>query len=198
MNIERIAKMLIAQLGLKTKISYEITEGMKGAAGFYMPQSDTIHLNITPQKGNFCVSSQSKNCGGATVDAIFTVVHEIRHAQQYAYPHSFSALVRKNLNYVLMYDGSAYKRTGDRWKTCQLKGESGYLLELYALSPMEIDANDFAYAWLSRYACQNGLDIQGEIDKVYDFWKPPFKYINEGEYEKIYNALFDFIEINAK
>ena len=179
-DLEDIARLVIAERKLCTTISTVIPESVQGAAGWYSVENDTVHID--------------KRCDDLSISEIYTMVHELRHAEQYTYPQEFSPLIGMNLSHVIMYDGTARKRSNDTWLTCKVSGEPDYLRELYLRSPMEVDANDFARSWLTRCLPK----CQQEIERSYMFWCPPFRLLSEADAEQLYWDLFNFIEKNAK
>ena len=141
------------QHGLDVTLSTSMPAGYETAFGTYVPETRTLHLNpdlpAAPRQ-----------------DALFTLYHELRHAEQYQHPERFSEAIRRSLPYVVLYDGACFKRQGDGWLSCRLHGDEAWFTRVYMSLPYELDAND----WACRQLADAGFPAAAE--EFRRFWIP--------------------------
>ena len=47
--------------------------------------------------------------GAPECEAMFYLVHELRHAEQYQHPERFDAMICESLPYVVLYNGTCFR-----------------------------------------------------------------------------------------
>jgi len=85
-------------------------------------------------------------------EAMFYLVHELRHAEQYQHPERFDAMIRVSLPYVVLYDGTCFRLRGETWQECRLDGGEERFRDAYLGFPYEVDANEFAAQRVKAFA----------------------------------------------
>lgn len=111
-------------------LSHEMPAGYEDAYGTFDVCQNTLFLNREYLAGD----EQWK----------IVFFHELRHAQQYKNGEDFSSDILESLPYVILYDGTCYKLSGNEWRMCKLDGEDAFR-DLYMSLPYEMDANRYAY-----------------------------------------------------
>lgn len=155
--------------------------GYESANGITNISQNKIFINL---KGNKKDNS---------IMPLFSLLHEIRHVIQYRYNEQFSPLLVRSLQYVIMYDGHAYKLVDNQWLECILQEEQDYCKELYLLSPNEIDANKYAYNYLLNII----PEWKEKLDAILNFWSPKYLYIAEEDVEFELKRIYDYIDKNT-
>ena len=146
-----LAESYCRQHDLAVALSTDMPAGYETAFGTYVPETETLHLN--PE-----LSAAPRQ------DALFTLYHELRHAEQYQHPERFSEVIRRSLPYVVLYDGTCFKRQGNGWLTCRLDGDEAWFTLAYLSLPYELDAND----WACRQLADAGFPAAAE--ELRRFW----------------------------
>lgn len=159
------------QHGLTLSLSTDMPEGYETAFGTYVPDTRTLHINAALLQG------------APRPDALFSLYHELRHAEQYQHPERFSAIIQQSLPYVLLYNGQCFKQTSNGWVSCQLEGDTAWFTRAYLSLPYELDANEYGCTLLER----DGLDEAAQ--SLRRFWIPSHPLSQED-----YIALFQQID----
>lgn len=118
---------------LALHLSFSMPVGYETANGNFDPACKTVFIN----------AKRLKNESDST--KAFFLFHELRHALQYLCPDQFSSTIQRSIQYIILYDGTCYKLTNERYLKCQLDGGEEYFTDLYLSLPHEVDANTFAY-----------------------------------------------------
>jgi len=137
---------------LSVTLSDIMPAGYETAYGTYVPETKTLHLNT------------ALLADAPPAEALFTLYHELRHAEQYQHPERFSQAIRQSLPYVILYNGQCFKQTAQGWHSCQLPGDEAWFTQVYLSLPYEQDANEDA----CRHLEQRDLDAS----KLRQFWLP--------------------------
>jgi hypothetical protein len=171
---------------LNAKISYNMPEGYGDAFGTYDDPTNTLFFNKS-----VCISEGLLCC-------LFTIAHEMRHAQQYKYPAKFSLEIQKSRNYAIIAPIKiGYKLSGDKWLECELPYDTDYLTELYLCNPNEKDANDYAYNYIMQIAKSN-QEIVSELNEYIKMWQPKYKYIRKEDEMLEISKIYAYIDAHAK
>jgi hypothetical protein len=171
---------------LNAKISYDMPEGFEDAFGTYDDPTNTLFFNES-----VCISEGLVCC-------LFTIAHEMRHAQQYKHPAKFSLEIQKSRNYAIIAPvKTGYKLLGDKWLECELPYDTNYLTELYLCSPNEKDANDYAYNYIMQTVKGNQEKVS-ELNEYIRMWQPEYKYIRKEDEMLEINKIYDYIDAHAK
>ena len=70
------------QCGLTLLLSADMPAGYETAYGTYVPETKTLHLNAETM------------ADAPPAEALFTLFHELRHAEQYQHPERFSEIIQ--------------------------------------------------------------------------------------------------------
>ena len=170
-DVEKIATNFCRENHLQIKFSADMPDGYETANGTFDITKNTLFFNTV----------MLAEAPDDTV--LFYLFHELRHTQQYTSPQSFSEVLRRSLNYVLMYDGTCYKLENGTWAECKLEGTDSYLSNAYLGQPYELDANHFAYEQVKKM-----LGPSQALDELYSFWVPKEKPTDD-EYMGIYREI---------
>lgn len=170
-DIQKIVSEFCSQHALQIKLSTDMPAGYETANGTFDITKNTLYFNaaMLAKAPDYAV--------------VFYLFHELRHALQYTCPQTFRAVIRRSLDYVLMYDGTCYKLVNGEWAECKLEGTAQALSDAYLGQPYELDANDYAYEQAKRL-----YGPSKELDELYAFWIPRMK-LSDAEYLKIYEKI---------
>ena len=86
--------------GLSLSLSFTMPDGYETAFGTFDSNSLTVFINKN-------LLNDREEFGQA-----FYLFHELRHALQYINPKSFNNIINESLSYIIMYDGTCYKKVG--------------------------------------------------------------------------------------
>lgn len=160
---------------LDMKLSFDMPSGYETANGTFDVETKTVFINAKYLKD---VPDYEK---------AYYLFHELRHALQYLCPDLFSNIIKRSLQYVIMYNGTCYKIINGKYHECSLEGEEEYFTSLYIGQPYEVDANTFAY--------ESVKEIYGgseELKKLYRFWAPE-QSVPDKAYDSIYSQIDELI-----
>ena len=153
---------------LDLNLSFDMPSGYETANGTFDVETKTVFIN------------EKYLSDAPDYEKAYYLFHELRHASQYLCSECFSDIIKRSLQYVIMYDGTCYKIIDGKYYECRLEGEEEYFTKLYLGQPYEVDANTFAY--------ESVKEIYGdseELKKLYRFWNPEQPILDE-EYNAIY------------
>lgn len=137
---------------------------------------------LTPRaRAVFINAKHLKNESDST--KAFFLFHELRHALQYLCPDQFSSTIQRSIQYIILYDGTCYKLTNERYLKCQLDGGEEYFTDLYLSLPHEVDANTFAYKSVKKL-----YGDSEELKKLFNFWMPRHT-ISDKTYDTIFLSI---------
>lgn len=162
--------------GLDVCLSFNMPSGYEDANGTFDITTKTVFINKT-RLSDF-----------HDYEKLFYLFHELRHAEQYLTPNKFDSVIRKSLQYVIMFDGTCYKLIDGTYHQCKLDGEENYLVNLYLGQPYEVDANTFAYEYVKSFYG----DLE-PLKKLYESWIPHHPIPNE-----VYDSVFSLIDTKLK
>ena len=162
---------LCLEAGLDCRLSFDMPEGYEEANGMYDPETDTVFMNAALLKE------------GPDSEKAFYLLHELRHAEQFAHPERFPPFIRKALDYDIAYDGNCSKRVNGQWTSCRLDGGEDRFTRLYLSQPHEIDANQFSYV-----KAKTLFDGDEALESLRSFWIPPV-IVSAEEYDAIYSEI---------
>ncbi|MBO4534782.1 MAG: hypothetical protein J5755_02465 [Clostridia bacterium] len=155
MDYQELVATYCREEDVDVRLSFDMPEGYETAYGNYDPAPRTLYLNRE-------LLDQEPPCV-----RLFYLYHELRHASQYQRPDRFDSLLVASLRYVVSYDGTCFKQTGEEWRECRLEGGPDRFADLYLAQPYERDANDYAYAKVKS--------LRGDapdLVALHDFWTP--------------------------
>ena len=155
-------------------LSFDMPPGYETANGMYDDVQKTVFVN----------AKQLENT--PNFEQAFYLFHELRHALQHCRPECFDALMNRSIQYVIMFDGTCYKRVDHQYLACKLAGSSEYLTDLYLGQPHEMDANAFAYEQTRKI-----YGDSAELRRLYRLWLPR-QPVSSDAYEAV------FAEIDSK
>lgn len=170
-DVEKILTDFCREYHLNIHFSADMPKGYETANGTFDITKNTLFFNTA-------MLAEAPN-----YEVLFYLFHELRHALQYTCPQLFSEVLRLSLDYVLMYDGTCYKKVDGDWVECKLEGTEQYLSNAYLGQPYEEDANHFAYEQVKRM-----LGTSKDLDELYSFWIPK-KRLSDGEYIRLYKEI---------
>ena len=127
-----LVESICAERGLSVVLSWDMPQGYETANGTFDPVAKTLFLNPAVLQS------------APEYEAMFYLVHELRHAEQYQHPERFDAMIRVSLPYVVLYDGTCFRLRGETWQECRLDGGEERFRDAYLGFPYEVDANEFA------------------------------------------------------
>ena len=155
----------------KLSLSYTMPCGYETAYGTFDLNLQTIFINknLLKDKEEF--------------EQAFYLFHELRHALQYTNPQSFNNIINESLSYIIMYDGTCYKKIGDKYYKYKINGDEEFLKNLYISQPYEMDANKYAY----KKVCEV-VGFSKELEQLYHRWIPKRRISNE-TYRLIYKEI---------
>ncbi|MBF1100298.1 MAG: hypothetical protein HXL49_09035 [Solobacterium sp.] len=157
--------------GLSLSLSFTMPDGYETAFGTFDSNSLTVFINKN-------LLNDREEFGQA-----FYLFHELRHALQYINPKSFNNIINESLSYIIMYDGTCYKKVGDKYYKYKINGDEEFLKNLYISQPYEMDANEFAY----KKVCEV-MGFSKELEQLYHRWIPKSRISNE-TYRLIYKEI---------
>ena len=157
---------------LDIELSFNMPEGYETANGTFDIESKTVFINAELLKD---VPDYEK---------AFYLFHELRHSSQYLCPEQFSDAVIRSLQYVIMYNGTCFKKINCNYYECKLKGDEENFTKLYAGQPYEADANTYAYEQVKKIFG----DSEG-LRKLYEFWMP-----DQPVPDEVYNSVYSLID----
>lgn len=157
--------------GLSLLLSFTMPDGYETAFGTFDLNSLTVFINKNLLKDR------------EEFEQAFYLFHELRHALQYTNPQSFNNIINESLSYIIMYDGTCYKKVGDKYYKYKIKGDEEFLKNLYISQPYEMDANEFAY----KKVCEV-MGFSKELEYLYHRWIPKSRISNE-TYRLIYKEI---------
>ena len=105
-----LVESICAERGLSVVLSWDMPQGYETANGTFDPVAKTLFLNPAVLQS------------APEYEAMFYLVHELRHAEQYQHPERFDAMIRVSLPYVVLYDGTCFRLRGETWQECRLDG----------------------------------------------------------------------------
>lgn len=99
-----LVESICAERGLSVVLSWDMPQGYETANGTFDPVAKTLFLNPAVLQS------------APEYEAMFYLVHELRHAEQYQHPERFDAMIRVSLPYVVLYDGTCFRLRGETWQ----------------------------------------------------------------------------------
>lgn len=96
-----LVESICAERGLSVVLSWDMPQGYETANGTFDPVAKTLFLNPAVLQS------------APEYEAMFYLVHELRHAEQYQHPERFDAMIRVSLPYVVLYDGTCFRLRGE-------------------------------------------------------------------------------------
>ena len=159
------------ETSLPLRLSFDMPAGYESANGMFHQETGTVFINAA-------YLSETSDC-----DKLFYLFHELRHASQYLAPENFSPLIRRSLQYAIMYDGTCYKMINGAYRECRLDGDADFFKNLYLGQPYEADANSFAYE-----QTKNLLGPSERLETLKNFWLPASPLPAE-TYREIYSLI---------
>ena len=175
-----LVESICAARGLSVALSWDMPQGYETANGTFDPVVKTLFLNSA------VLQSAPEH------EAMFYLVHELRHAEQYQHPERFDAMLRESLPYVVLYDGTCFRLRGEKWQECRLDGGEARFRDAYLGLPYEVDANEFA----SRQVKALCGDLPA-LRQLRDRWRPKLIWSNE-EYRQLFREIDEKIENGAR
>ena len=157
---------------LDLMLSFNMPAGYETAYGTFDPESRTVFINAEYLSA------------APDYEKAFYLFHELRHSSQHLCPELFSSVINRSLQYVIMYNGTCYKRIKGKYHECILTGGEEYFTNIYLGQPYEVDANTYAYRRVK--------DICGDsegLQKLYEDWLP-----NQTVSDELYNSIFAKID----
>ena len=156
---------------LSLSLSYIMPCGYETAFGTFDSNSLTVFINknLLNDREEF--------------EQAFYLFHELRHALQYTNPQSFNNVINESLSYIIMYDGTCYKKVRDKYYKYKINGDEEFLKNLYVNQPYEVDANEYAY----KKVCEV-MGFSKELEHLYHRWIPKSRISNE-TYRLIYKEI---------
>lgn len=91
-----LVESICAERGSSVALSWDMPQGYEMANGTFDPVVRTLFLNPIVLQG-------APEC-----EAMFYLVHELRHAEQYQHPERFDAMICESLPYVVLYNGTCF------------------------------------------------------------------------------------------
>lgn len=160
---------------LDLNLSFDMPSGYETANGTFDVETKTVFIN------------EKYLSDAPDYKKAYYLFHELRHASQYLCSECFSDIIKRSLQYVIMYDGTCYKIIDGKYYECRLDGEEDYFTKLYLGQPYEVDANTFAYESVKEiYGDSN------ELKKLYRFWIPE-QSVPDKDYDSIYSQIDELI-----
>ena len=150
-----LVESICAERGLSVVLSWDMPQGYETANGTFDPVAKTLFLNPAVLQS------------APEYEAMFYLVHELRHAEQYQHPERFDAMIRVSLPYVVLYDGTCFRLRGETWQECRLDGGEERFRDAYLGFPYEVDANEFA-AQRVKVFCGDSPALR----QLRDCWRP--------------------------
>jgi len=147
----------VTENGLNIRLSFEMQKGYETAFGNFDVTKLMIYFNLKKE------SSFTRK--------LFTLYHELRHAEQYLKVTNFPSEIQESINYVIQYNGMAYKLKDNEWKECRLTFTGIDFTDVYFSLPYELDANKFAYDMVKE---MEGID-NVELEKIYISTLPKYR-----------------------
>ena len=108
---------------------------------------------------------------------------------QYLRPDLFSSVIKRSIQYIVMYDGTCYKIVDGKYCECKLEGGEDYFTNIYIGQPYEVDANQYAYE-LVKKVCGDSDDLR----KLYEFWMPS-QPVPDDVYDSLYALIDEKIQL---
>lgn len=153
---------------LNIQLSFEMPKGYETAHGTFDVLKNALFLNEMYFDDRLKI--------------LFTLYHELRHAEQYITPHKFGKDISESIKYVILYNGICYKLKVNYWVECRINHEN--LVDVYLSLPYELDANKFAYNTLKE--CK---DIDLEVLNEYYNSTLPKTNIPKSKLQQIYQEI---------
>ena len=150
-----LVESICAERGLSVVLSWDMPQGYETANGTFDPVAKTLFLNPAVLQS------------APEYEAMFYLVHELRHAEQYQHPERFDAMIRVSLPYVVLYDGTCFRLRGETWQECRLDGGEERFRDAYLGFPYEVDANEFAAQRVKAF-CGDSPALR----QLRDCWRP--------------------------
>ena len=176
MDFKKIADDFCRENHLGIVFSQTMPKGYESANGTFDIVKNTLFFN------------SEMLCSAPKEEALFYLFHELRHVLQYKRPPLFSEVLQRSLDYVLMYDGTCFKKKDGDWAECRLEGTEQFLTDAYLGQPYELDANSYAYEQVKK-CCGPSQELQ----KLYSFWTPK-RQLRDEEYMELYKTIDRKIE----
>lgn len=177
-DFEKIVSDFCKEHRLSIQLSTQMPQGYETANGSFDIAQNTLFFN------------SQMLADAPDPEALFALFHELRHVLQYKRPECFRKAIRSSLDYVLMYDGTCFKRAEGGWQECRLEGSDQELLEAYLGQPYELDANEDAYQQVQRLCGPSP-----ELDQLYSMWIPKHRPSDE-EYQEIYRKIDRMLQMS--
>lgn len=157
--------------GMETELFFDMPEGFEAANGLTDPDTGNISVN------------EALFGGHDAFLPLFIFLHELRHGIQQARTELFSKEIAMNCAHIIQFDGTGYSIRGKDVITVKMEGTREFYTELYLGSPVEMDANRFAYEML-RPVCDDEA-----LEEHYRIWTPSYTIIpKERMLEEFINA----------
>ena len=150
-----LVESICAERGLSVVLSWDMPQGYETANGTFDPVAKTLFLNPAVLQS------------APEYEAMFYLIHELRHAEQYQHPERFDAMIRVSLPYVVLYDGTCFRLRGETWQECRLDGGEERFRDAYLGFPYEVDANEFAAQRVKAF-CGDSPALR----QLRDCWRP--------------------------
>jgi len=162
----------IKENGLSINLSFDMPKGYEDAFGTFDVIDSTLYLNI------------DKKC--SNVRKLYTLYHELRHSLQYIYSERFDDVIRKSINYVVLYDGSVLKLLGNKWHKSKLTNCDFEFMDVYLNLSYELDANKYAFETV-----KNLISTDEELEELEYIFKnsQPSLRISKEEMNKIFRQI---------
>jgi len=174
-----LVESICAERGLSVVLSWDMPPGYETANGTFDPVAKTLFLNPAVLQS------------APEYEAMFYLVHELRHAEQYQHPERFDETIRRSLSYVVLYDGTCYRLDRGGWQECCLSGEEDFA-DIYLGLPYEVDANEFAAQRVKAF-CGDSPALR----QLRDCWRPKRIWSNE-DYRRLFREIDESIENSAR
>lgn len=175
-----LVESICAERGLSVVLSWDMPQGYETASGTFDPVAKTLFLNPAVLQS------------APEYEAMFYLVYELRHAEQYQHPEHFDAMLRESLPYVVLYDGTCFRLCGETWQECRLDGGEERFRDAYLGIPYEVDANEFA-AQQVKALCGDSPALR----QLRDCWRPKRIWSNE-DYRRLFREIDERIENSAR
>ena len=151
-----LVESICAERGLSVVLSWDMPQGYETANGTFDPVAKTLFLNPAVLQS------------APEYEAMFYLVHELRHAEQYQHPERFDAMIRVSLPYVVLYDGTCFRLRGETWQECRLDGGEERFRDAYLGFPYEVDANEFAAQRVKAFCGDSPATAAGLLEAEKD------------------------------
>ena len=107
MDVSAIAREFCRENGISVNLSYDMPAGYETACGTYDVTVNTLFLNRAVLQN------------GPKYEALFYLMHELRHAMQYLRPELFDEAIQESRSYIILYNGLCFKLVNNEWRECR-------------------------------------------------------------------------------